>query len=230
MNAPALAVVPDALPAPVDAFFERWAAGGFVWLPEFGMGRLRVHEAPYDAAYFEKYQGYAATPMGRGITEGRAHLLRRFVAPFELTVDVGIGCGDFVDELLGLGYQVGGYDVNPAGEAWLRARALWADPYEGTPDALTLWDVLEHIPDPAKLLHRLRIGGHVFVSVPVVPADGPPPLDWKHLRRDEHCWYWTREGFVRWMGAHGFQLLADEDFESRLGREDIGTFAFRRVA
>lgn len=228
--APAAPASPPRLPPPVDAYFERWLATDFVWLPERGMGRLRVTEAPYDAAYFGKYEGYAATPMGRAITAARVELVRRFVAPFEILVDVGIGCGDFLLAVREHGYNAWGYDVNPAGIEWLRERWALLDPYLATSvRALTLWDALEHIPDPGALLARVRPGGHVFVSLPVVPGDGPPRADWKHLRRDEHCWYWTGPGFVGWMREHGFELLSRTDVETELGREDIQTFAFRRA-
>lgn len=214
---PAEAARPD---APRDPFFSSWAAGSLCWLPEHGMGRLRVHEAPYDAAYLEKYEGYAATLMGRAITAARVDLVARYTkGPL---VDVGIGCGAFVRARP----FTWGYDVNPAGVEWLRAEGLWRDPYEEPVGAVSLWDVLEHIPDPGALL--ANVGRYVFTSLPIVPGAGPPALTWKHFRRDEHCWYWTRTGFARWMAAHGFRELECNDTETRLGREDILTFVFQR--
>jgi hypothetical protein len=208
--------------APHDPVFEAWAADGLVWLPEHGMGRLRVTEAPYDSAYFEKYQAYAATEMGRKITAARVDLVRRHTDRH--VVDVGIGCGAFISARMGWTW---GYDVNPAGIAWLHSVGRWCDPYAAPVEAASLWDTLEHIPDPGALLRNVR--EHVFVSLPIVPGDGPPPLDWKHLRPDEHVWYWTRAGFVAWMGAHGFELVEANEDEVRLGRSDIGTFCFRRA-
>lgn len=211
------------LPAPVDAYFERWLANEFVWLPGRGMGRLRVTEAPYDAAYFEKYEGYARTPMGRAITEARVQLVNRHTDRH--VVDVGIGCGAFIEGRRGWTW---GYDVNPVGVEWLNRCGRWCDPYAAPVEAVSFWDVLEHIPDPGALLANVR--RWVFVSVPIVPGDGPPPRDWKHLRPDEHCWYWTRAGFVGWMASHGFELVERSDFETRLGREDVETFVFRRAS
>lgn len=215
---PQTAAVPT---APRDATFDDWAASSFVWLPEKGMGRLRVHEAPYDEAYFEKYQRYAATPMGRAITEARVDLVRRFTDRH--VVDIGIGCGDFITARLGWTW---GYDVNPAGVRWLEEHGRWADPYAGPVESVSLWDTLEHIPDPGALLRNVR--QFVFVSLPIVPGAGPPLPTWKHYRTDEHCWYWTRDGFVRWMEAHGFVYRYSCEREVMLGREDIGTFVFMR--
>jgi hypothetical protein len=203
--------------------FERWAAEGLVWLPERGMGWLPVTGAPYDAGYFAKYEGYAATPMGKAITAARVALVERWAAGVDTLCDVGIGCGDFVAAR----DWFSGFDINPAGVAWLdKNRRNW-NPWKWRTDALTFWDCIEHIADPAPLLANAQ--RWVFASLPIVPGDGPPPLDWKHLRRDEHTLYWTAPGFVAWMAEHGFSCMEQNDEETRLGREDVLSFAFRRV-
>lgn len=211
--------------APRDPVFERWAADGLVWLPERGMGRLHVHEAPYDAAYWEKYVGYAATEQGHKITAARVDLVRRFTDRH--VVDIGIGCGAFIEARKGWTW---GYDINPVAIEWLNGQNRWCDPYTqpNGVEAVSLWDTLEHIPDPAALLRNVRTW--VFVSLPIVPGSGPPPLDWKHLRRDEHVFYWTHAGFIAWMDAHGFDLVEANQDEVGLGRSNIETFVMKRRA
>lgn len=223
VDAAARALLPEAEPPGRDAAFERWLVEGLVWLPERGMGWYPVAEAPYNAAYFAKYQRYAATPMGRSITAARIDLVERH-AGSSLVCDVGIGCGDFVDDHP----RAYGFDINPAGVDWLLKRGRFFNPWKHQVDALTFWDCLEHIPNPGPLLANAR--EWVFVSLPIVPGDGPPPLDWRHLRRDEHCLYWTADGFVLWMAEHGFGCVEVNDEETRLGRQDILSFAFRRTA
>lgn len=203
--------------------FSRWADEGLVWLPARGMGWYPVTEQPYDAGYFAKYQGYAATPMGRAITAARVAMVERHAGPGGLVVDVGIGCGDFVEARPG----TCGFDINPAGVVWLKDRRRFWNPWEVPADALTFWDCLEHIHDPAPLLANAR--EWVFVSLPVVPGEGPPPAGWRHLRTDEHCWYWTDAGLLAWMAEHGFACMEQNDEETRLGRLDVQSFAFRRV-
>lgn len=218
--APTTAPVPA---PPHDPLFEEWAAEGLVWLPERGMGRLHVREAPYDEDYFAKYQGYAETEMGRAITAARVDLVLRHAGANAGIVDVGIGCGDFLAAWAG---RAQGYDVNPAGVDWLRERGLFRDPRKAGADVLTFWDALEHLPDPRPFLDAAR--RWVFVSIPIVPGDGPPSLGWKHLRRDEHCWYFTRRGLIGWMGQQGFRCLECTATETLVGREDVETFAFHR--
>ena len=191
-------------------------------MPERGVGYLPVAESPYDADYWRKYEGYAATEMGRAITRARGDLLCRW-APNATVCDVGIGCGAFVESM-----DCRGYDVNPVGVEWLVNSGRWLDPRHTAVDALTFWDALEHIPDPAPMLANAR--EWVFVSLPIVPGSGPPPPDWRHLRRDEHCWYFTRDGLIGFMREHGFRCVEHNTMESLLGREDSHTFVFERCA
>lgn len=210
---------------PVDPIFDHAARTGFVWLPERGMGRLWVREAPYDADYFAKYKGYAATEMGRRITAARVDLVRRHAGEDVELIDVGIGCGDFLQAWPGP--FATGYDVNPVGLEWLRTRGAYRHPLERPAEALTFWDALEHIPEPREFVAAAR--RWVFVSIPIVPGDGPPRLDWRHLRRDEHAWYFTRAGLIGWMREQGFRCAECTATESLLGRLDVESFAFERV-
>lgn len=194
------------------------------WDAEAGIGYLPVTEAPYDADYWAKYERYAASPMGQELNRVRQALVQRHAGNDASVIDVGIGCGDFVKRRPGPTF---GFDVNPVGVRWLKDRRLWRDPNEQPADALTFWDVIEHIPDPAAMLANAR--RFVFASLPIWPGPGAPGDGWKHFRRDEHCWYFTRGGFLRWMAEYGFACVDWGTWETEAGREDIETFAFRRI-
>lgn len=208
----------------MDRVFERWRDAGLIWLPEYGVGFYPVAGAPYDEAYFAKYVEYAQTPLGRELTRIRVELVAKYAAGVDL-VDVGIGCGAFIEARGGRTY---GFDINVAAVRWLEEHGLFLDPYRMKITAATFWDSLEHIADADELLAHVE--EWVFCSLPIVPGNGPPPLDWKHLRRDEHCWYWTREGFIAWMREHGFRCVEHNTAESLAGRDDVSTFVFRREA
>lgn len=212
-----------------DAAFDTMAATSLLWLPAHGIGYLPVSEQPYDDAYFRKYEEYAATEMGAAITEARVALVDRHAGASSVPlVDVGIGSGDFLEAMQAAGFlEAYGYDVNPRGVDWLRAHGWLRDPYADYCEVATFWDAIEHIPDAAKILANVR--RWVFCSLPIVPGDGPPRSDWRHYRPDEHCWYWTRRGFLAWMAAQGFACVEHNTMESLLGRQDIETFALRRV-
>jgi hypothetical protein len=207
----------------VDSTFAKWRDDELVWLPARGMGYLRVTEQPYDGDYFRKYQQYALTPLGRQLTRLRVQLVHRYLSGHAPVLDVGIGSGSFVAQR---GRSTFGYDIMPAAVDWLKTQGLYRTPADGPFAAVTCWDALEHIPDPAPVLAAAR--HFVFVSLPIVPGDGPPSPTWRHVRKDEHCWYWTRDGLIGWMREHGFGCVEHGTPESLAGREDIGTFVFRR--
>lgn len=243
----------DTLDKPLDIDGDRWGAvpydgdskwytgtpdpphrityeGELVWYAERGFGYYPVqdHLTPYDQNYWAKYEGYAETPIGRALNTARWELVGRHVPSKELVVDVGIGCGTFIEDRLFHTQcpTTEGYDVNPVAVGWLKARDLWKDPYVEPVPHVTCWDSLEHIPDPSALVSR--VSGFMFISIPIFR--GPEHvLESRHFRKDEHFWYFTRDGLVDWMASQGFELVEENDHETRAGREDIGSFAFQRT-
>ncbi|WP_277973516.1 methyltransferase domain-containing protein [Pantoea agglomerans] len=193
---------------------------GLVWLPALGMGYYPVPKnRPYDEDYFARYQKMADTPMGRELTAARIRLVaRHYDGPL---VDVGIGAGQFVEARP----DTRGYDVNPAGIDWLKQRGCWADLYAGRYPALSMWDCLEHIDRPDVAVAKAE--EWVFVSVPIF-ADGDAILTSRHFRKTEHLWYWSHTGLIRWFDGQGFDCAEHNTMETALGREGIGSYAFRR--
>lgn len=201
--------------------FSKEYRKGLVWLPELGMGRYPVPaQRPYDDGYFFRYQKMADTEMGRELTASRIRLVARHYQGALL--DVGIGAGQFVESRP----ETKGYDVNPAGVAWLQQRGLWADLYADRYKAVSFWDALEHIDRPDVAVAKAE--RWVFVAVPIFD-NAEHILQSRHYRRDEHIWYWTHDGLVNWFKSQGFSLVEHNQEESELGREGIGSYAFLRV-
>jgi hypothetical protein len=196
---------------------------GLEWDNKMWCGYLDIIPREYDAAYFDKYAGYEDTSLGKMITKARIEFVNAIHKGEVL--DIGIGSGHFVSNRS----RTYGYDVNPKGVAWLKERGLYRDPQEGWFPAYSFFDSFEHIKDPSPLLRAMSIGAKVFISIPIF-NDMAHILRSKHFRPDEHYWYFTGLGFVKYMGLHDFRLLDVDDFESRLGREDIKSFAFVKDA
>ncbi len=195
--------------------------GQLIWIPALGMA---VHPSPdadktYDADYFAHYQTLADTDMGRALTRTRIEMVaRHYDGP---VLDVGIGAGQFVESRP----DTTGYDVNPAGIDWLKERGLWADLHNGSFDALTFWDALEHFSEPETAVARAQ--KWVFVSIPVF-SDLDHIFASKHFKPGEHIYYWTHAGLVNWFSRQGFTLVEHSTIESDLGREGISSYAFLR--
>jgi hypothetical protein len=200
--------------------FDQFSTNRLQWLPELGIGWYPVKESPYDAAYFEKYQLMADTEMGRQLTQARVALVNKYTDGQVL--DIGIGSGQFVEARP----CTWGYDINPVAVEWLAERKRYRHPFRGA-DALTFWDSLEHIHNPELLLQGAR--EYVFVSCPIYD-NVMHILRSKHYRPDEHCWYWTVHGLFAFMSNFGFEPVEMNRMESAIGREDIGTFVFKRTA
>jgi len=195
------------------------------WWPEIGVGWYPVTSGiePYNHAYFERFAQQADTDIGRALMRARCDFVERHFDG--ALIDVGIGSGAFIEARIARRKMTYGYDVNPAGIQWLEQRQLFVDPYLVPFDAMTLWDVIEHIADFRPLLKNVR--RWLFISTPIFR--GPKhAMKSKHFRTDEHYWYFTRPGLIHVMGMIGFDLVEASKFETSIGREDIGSFAFRR--
>jgi 2-polyprenyl-3-methyl-5-hydroxy-6-metoxy-1,4-benzoquinol methylase len=114
--------------------------------------------------------------------------LRRFAGQRGRLLDVGCGIGFFVKAARDAGWDAHGSEISPVavrlGRERLDLSTLHAGRVEdagfspGSFDAITLWDVIEHVTDPVALLaglrRLLRPGGLLFVQTPNVAF---------HLRR-----------------------------------------------
>ena len=170
----------------------------------------------YAGSYFENYRKLDATDMGYRLTCARVNMVRRHYAGSDI-VDVGIGGGRFVTESGAFGF-----DVNPEAVEWLKRVGRYREP---AGEALTFWDALEHIPDPARAVEAAT--EWVFVSMPIY-RNAEDVLSSKHYKPGEHLWYWTKDGLIRWFHRLGFYCVEVNHAESELGREGILSFAFRR--
>lgn len=179
----------------------------------------------YGSGYFEHYEALRGTPIASAITRGRIDFVNRHHGNGML-VDVGIGSGEFIEERSKAGAPSMGFDINPIAKAWLEKRGLYTDNLRKYP-AYSFWDVLEHCEEPAQYLTRVQAGAWVFVSIPIFKS-----LDSiresKHYKPGEHLYYWTVEGFLEYMSLWGFRVVEVSDFETRAGRDSIGSFAFRK--
>lgn len=194
-----------------------------LWSEELGHGWHPRDAIDYGEHYWLSYLDRDNSDMGSRLTDARAQMVRQFMGDrAHEVVDVGIGGGRFVDML-----GCYGFDVNERAIEWLEENGKYRNPYHGDTAAVTCWDSLEHIPDPDALINA--VDEFVFVSMPIY-ADQADCLLSKHYKPGEHIWYFTEQGLVDYMSNLGFTCLLVDDVESRLGREGIKSFVFKRIA
>lgn len=159
--------------------------------------------------------------MGKSLTDARAGFVNQYTDMG--IIDIGIGGGAFVNEM-----NCFGYDVNEKAIEWLLDRFSFIDPYDAEDksiNAITCWDSLEHIPEPEKLIKKVK--NYVFVSIPIFNS-GFHALKSKHFKPGEHLWYMSNNGLIDWLNRLGFDCIDSNDMETKIGREGIYTYAFKR--
>lgn len=187
---------------------------------------MTADRVPYDADYLAKCQAYEGSEIARKVHAGRCALLARHLSDGAAVLDIGAGSGAFVRDAASWGFDAKGFDVIPETAERLRAEKVYSDDV-GSFEAVTLWDVIEHMEVPEICLKSIRKGAHLFVSVPVF-GDLRAIRASRHYRPGEHLYYWTAQGFIDWMALYGFRLLEQSTHETDAGRDSIGAFAFCR--
>lgn len=191
-----------------------------------------------DSEYWEQYKFdvYGSEDVRRGYHErydlGFA-MVRSRIGQVGSVLDVGCGIGNFLDWATRQGLEAVGVDVDAGAVATVRGRGLAAALPEdldsllggdGTTDVVTMWDVVEHVYDPAEFVGsfvpRLRPGGALLLETP--DAAFPVRAVFRalhHVSRGridfagsmyywEHKVYFTEEGLRRLLAAHGCEVLA----------------------
>lgn len=139
---------------------------GTVFTAEVGLA-----DDPADAASDEP----GRTSRQRTVADARAAILRKFGC--RAVLEVGCGAGVFLDAVRDLGMQVEGLDARPDPDVLARGHIVHpALPDAPRFDAVTLWDVLGHAPDPKDMLLQtrrwLRPGG--FLALSTASSGGVP--------------------------------------------------------
>ncbi|MCE5325920.1 MAG: class I SAM-dependent methyltransferase [Planctomycetaceae bacterium] len=187
-----------------------------------------IYANPRDAAegLVGKYKAlpiasYLQEESSRRLTASRdAAMLRRHVPPPARVLDVGCSAGLFLD-CLGGDYER--YGVEPGQESAAVARRLIGEAFihngtldtadfpAGSFDAITMWDVVEHLVSPRQALLKtaslLKSGGRLIVMTPDIGSLFARILGhrWPHLIRS-HIYYFTRPTLERMLGECGFAV------------------------
>ncbi|HYQ95963.1 MAG TPA: class I SAM-dependent methyltransferase [Candidatus Eisenbacteria bacterium] len=158
--------------------------------------------------------------------DGRARLAGRLVAESRrdgtgTVLDIGCGSGQFLARLARSGHECHGTEYSA--ETGRRASkvpglhlvfgALGADTFAaGTFDLISIWHVLEHLPDPDSVLrycHRwLGEGGTLMIAVPNGDSLQAKLFggSWFHLDPPRHLYHFTRESMRRALADAGFRI------------------------
>ena len=185
--------------------------------------------ARYNRDYFQcedvtrGYDDYTALETGlRRTARARLKRIRRLTAAGadRRLLDIGCGTGVFLDAARRDGWNVRGIEVSEYAAAQARRRGLpvFCAPIDEVPleprtfDCVTLWDVIEHVPDPLDSLRRaalaLRPGGVLALSTgditsPCARFGGPR---WHLFNLPEHLFFFSPQCLRTMLGIVGCRL------------------------
>jgi 2-polyprenyl-3-methyl-5-hydroxy-6-metoxy-1,4-benzoquinol methylase len=190
--------------APEDAILKRYSRDYFwnEYLPAVGAPGGRVDLDANDARHAAMLQ-----------------LIRSRAADARRLLDVGTGAGLFLKAAERAGWEAAGLELSEAGAAFAsemlhvevrqeRAEAMSFPP--GSFDVAVMFDVVEHLFDPRRVLEAtrraLRPGGLFVVSTPNFDALSRFVLgvDWAVLSPLEHVYYFTEATLARMLAVAGF--------------------------
>ena len=132
-------------------------------------------------------------------------------------LDFGCGCGGFRAWRPKEWADVWSYDIGEYPQTGIELQIY---------DVVTMWDVLEHIPDFTELESIFRLADHIAVSLPIKP-EGVEYSSWKHLKPREHLRYYTRDSLRGLFAEYGFEQIVESTIECP-PREDVTSFLFRK--
>ena len=205
-----------------------------------GCGLAFTHPQPeslgdqYDADYFKLYQKRRSFRLKR--SDSRLRTIELMRAPGRL-LDIGCSLGYFVEGALARGWQARGLEISAYASEEARkggldvaTGALDAIHYpDASFDCVTMWDVLEHVPDPTQ---------HMVEVSRILPPEGlvvigTPNLahvmfrlkgrEWRHLKPSEHIFYFTPATAARLLEKTGFPQVQPPLAGYRKFRGALGT-------
>lgn len=148
------------------------------------MKKARVR---YDDAYWDKVCSYEDSPIAREVNAARCAMLQRHLKQGATVLDYGAGSGAFVRAANAAGFRVKGFDVIPAAVRMLMKDGLYSNDPHGF-DAVTMWDVIEHMDMPGLVFKAISKGAMLFASIPVFENLQKIRRS-KHYRPGEHLLY-----------------------------------------
>jgi SAM-dependent methyltransferase len=156
-------------------------------------------------------------------------------------LDIGTAAGAFVAAAVRQGWEAEGCEPNHWLAAWgakhygirIRQGGLFDQDYAPASfDVVTLWDVIEHTPDPRAVLERcatlLKPGGVLIVNYPDIGSWIARGLGrrWLFLT-SVHLWYFDRRTIRRILEATGFAV---EVVRPHIQRLELDYILFRGAA
>jgi SAM-dependent methyltransferase len=194
----------------------------------FPIPTLGVIEAVYGEDYFSGAKGRLGYADYDTDKEAMANIFERYLSKFEKILggaghllDVGAATGFFMHIAEKRGWKTNGVEISAFAAKLGKSRGLYIETgtiHETTfspPsfDAITMWDVIEHIPNPIrdikKIVTLLKPGGLLAVNTPDSGSLFARIMGrrWHLLVPPEHIYYFNRKSLQMLLEKNGFAVI-----------------------
>lgn len=208
-------------------------------------------DSVYDEGYWSssaaKVRGYtdyrSDEPLYLKTYRRRLSVVRRHFPRPGRVLDVGCAAGYFLRVMQEEGWDVTGLEPSDAirshaerliGPANVRAGVLGeVDLAPGSFDLVTMWDVIEHVPDVVDAVKRVREllapGGKLLIETQNVDSRAARVLGkrWQHYKHAEHIYHFNPKTLGEALRQGGFRIL--ENTPSLGGKYVSPAFVAERV-
>lgn len=188
------------------------------------------------ADYYKSEDYISHTSHRRTVFEFVYHLVRKIALKRKLALlnglplkskrllDIGCGTGDFIEFADRKGWEVCGVEPNEKARGAAARKVTNAvhdvnhlsDLKPGSFDVITLWHVLEHLPDLQKHLdifkNTLSSNGHLIIAVPNFKSYDAKYYNnfWAAYDVPRHLWHFSRSSIKELIKPYGFELLKEQ--------------------
>jgi len=194
-----------------------------------------INDGVYGKEYYERYIAYNHSSLNDLIQEARWGVVQQHRSSGKL-LDIGCSVGSFLEKATD-DYQVEGTDINRHCVNHCNATGIKAQvelPIDERFDIITMFDVLEHVPDLEIVLKTiwmmLKPGGTWVVATPNFRKDRLEDIDnWRHYRPTEHVWCFSENSMIAMAERTGLHLI-DINFDESKHRppiDNIATYVFQ---
>jgi 2-polyprenyl-3-methyl-5-hydroxy-6-metoxy-1,4-benzoquinol methylase len=189
----------------------------FIFVPQYFSKKISYEDYKNDEVLEQVKKGNNWLKIQR-------HLLRfKFIKKYQASgglFDLGAGWGHFLYTGKQLGYQVSGIEVSEMpykyASSELKLPVEHINFFEmeikkQAYDLITMWDVLEHIPDADEVIRRcnlmLKNGGYVVIQVPQIDSFIAKRLkeNWNMISSG-HVNYFSKKTIRKLFESHGFEV------------------------
>lgn len=204
----------------------------FELLYDSELDMLVTHPQPEDIGpYYDSEVYISHTDSKTSLTDKLYHKVKQYSLEKKIQLidnqmvnsknllDYGAGTGDFLAKAKSKGYQVNGIEPNEKARANADNKGVKLEKdiialKDKTYDAITLWHVLEHLPDLDKqierIIHLLDANGVLVIAVPNYKSYDAKyyGTHWAAYDVPRHLWHFSKTAIIRLFDKHHMEVVS----------------------